>query len=310
MPVHEWGYEDFPEATASPEGMREIEGVLGERAVFVQVGVRYATKHGRDLHLIVMQPGADVATADPAELAGQSFPLVVYVQGSAWREQPLGAAVERLASFARRGYVIAIVEYRPSSVATFPAQVRDAQTAARWLMGRAEEFQIRRGPIAIWGDSSGGHTAVMTTVAGHLAEFSDEPEAPPLELACCVDFYGPSALDEMNTEPTTMDHDAAGSPESDLLGGAPLAELPDAVRRADPRSYVSAERPLPPMLIAHGSKDRLVPFGQSVLLYEALRAAGQPAQFVKVRGAGHGGAAFWNDELMDEVGAFLGRHLE
>lgn len=59
----------------------------------------------------------------------------------------------------------------------------------------------------------------------------------------------------------------------------------------------------------HGSKDRLVPFGQSELLYEALTAAGQPVEFYQLHGSDHGGPPFWQPKVMDIVDRFLRRHL-
>lgn len=301
---------DFPESTARADGMRVIEArAPGVRNVHVHLGVEYAVKQGHRLHLVVIQPSADWTTSEQAELDAESFPLIAYVQGSAWREQQLGASLEPLAAFARRGYVIAIIEYRPSSVAAFPAQVADAKTAVRWLLEHAAEFHIDLRRVAMWGDSSGGHTTLMAAVTGHGALLTDEPGERPLDIACYVDFYGPTALDQMDDEPSIMPHSEAGSPESDLLGGEHLAAIPDRVLAADPRSYLDPEVPLPPIFIAHGSRDRLVPFHQSVLIYEALRAAGQPVELVQVRGAGHGGPTFWTDELMDLVHDFLSRHL-
>jgi fermentation-respiration switch protein FrsA (DUF1100 family) len=106
-----------------------------------------------------------------------------------------------------------------------------------------------------------------------------------------------------------MSHNGPGSPETALLGAETLAAVPDLVRRADPRTYVSPDRPVPPILIAHGSKDRLVPFQQSVLIYDALHEARLPVELVQVKGAGHGGPTFWTAELMDLVHNFLQRHL-
>lgn len=310
MPAQDWSHADFPESTATADGMRTVEaGPPGSRWVFVHLGVPYAVKSDRELHLVVVQPSIDWATGDPTDAAAETFPLVVYVQGSAFREQQLGTALEPLIAFARRGYVVAVVEYRPSSVATFPAQIADAITATRWLLEHAADFHLDPRRVAIWGDSSGGHTALMVTVAGHDRFCTDEPDEPPLPIGCCVDFYGPTAFDLMDDEPTTMAHGAGGSPESDVLGVPNLAAAPDLVRRADPRTYVSADRPLPPILIAHGSKDRLVPFQQSVVMYEALRAAGQPVTLVRVRGAAHGGTTLWTPELLDLVDEFLAQSL-
>lgn len=310
MPIADWTHADFPESTADAEGVRVIEGgPPGGRSVVVNLDVTYAVKDGRPLHLVVIQPGVDWASGEQAAIDDERFPLIVYIQGSGWMEQQLGSCVDPLTDFARRGYVIAIVEYRPSSVATFPAQVTDAITATRWLLRHADDFHLDAGRVAVWGDSSGGHTALMMAVNGDDPSWSDEPDSAPLPISCAVDFYGPTALDLMDDEPTTMAHSSAGSPESMLLGGAPLADVPDLVRRADPRTYVSADRPVVPILIAHGSRDRLVPYPQSVLMYDALRDAGHPVEMIQVRGAAHGGPTLWTQELMDLVAGFLARHL-
>lgn len=42
----------------------------------------------------------------------------------------------------------------------------------------------------------------------------------------------------------------------------------------------------------HGNKDRLVPFGQSVLLYNTLKENNKDVTFYCVENADHGGAAF------------------
>jgi dipeptidyl aminopeptidase/acylaminoacyl peptidase len=63
------------------------------------------------------------------------------------------------------------------------------------------------------------------------------------------------------------------------------------------------------VLVVHGTKDRLVPFAQSVLLVEALREAGRDVQAVRVRGGGHGGPSVWTPQVLDIVNDFLRQHL-
>ena len=253
--------------------------------------------------------GRDWATTDPDISDPETYPLVVFVQGSGWREQQLGVNLLPLAEIARRGYVVALVEHRPSSVAAFPAQVADVLTATRWLLDRSTEFHIDAERVALWGDSSGGHTAALVAVTGHEPSFPDEPDRSPVAFRCFVDFYGPTDLGAMDDEPTTTAHNADGSAESALLGCGALPDLTELVRRADPGTHVSPDRPLAPMLIAHGTKDRLVPYAQSVLHYDTLRGAGQPVELVKVRGAAHGGPTFWTKELLELVAEFLARNL-
>ena len=65
------------------------------------------------------------------------------------------------------------------------------------------------------------------------------------------------------------------------------------------------ERKYPPVLICHGSKDTLVPFKQSIRLFERLKEIGVDTEFIKVDGADHGKNLFWTDALFERVIAFL-----
>jgi acetyl esterase/lipase len=51
----------------------------------------------------------------------------------------------------------------------------------------------------------------------------------------------------------------------------------EKVARCNPITYVTSEAP--PFLIVHGNQDPLVPYGQSVLLVEALQKAGVEVTF-------------------------------
>ena len=94
-----------------------------------------------------------------------------------------------------------------------------------------------------------------------------------------------------------------------FFGGVNVLENPDKVKPTVPMNYISADSALPPFLIIHGSKDRLVPFGQSVMLFEALKNAGKTAEFYQLKGADHGGSAFWTESVLDIVEQFITKHL-
>jgi acetyl esterase/lipase len=90
-------------------------------------------------------------------------------------------------------------------------------------------------------------------------------------------------------------HDDAASAESRLLGAA-VQTVPDRVRAANPITYVGPVAP--PFLIMHGLADSSVPHGQSVLLYDALKAAGHQVTLRLVDGLPH---TFFNRTDLDEV---------
>ena len=291
--------DEFPDSPLKTEPMHVLESdTLPDRAQ-AMICIPYAEKSGRTLHLAVVAPPWSTET----------YPLVVFVQGSAWREQQVGARIPTLGAVAERGYVVAFVEYRPSSVAGFPAQVRDVRTALRYLQEHAAEFHIEPGPIALWGDSSGGHTAVLTALTGDDPYFSDEPvDAPAPEIYAVVDYYGPADISRMNEEPSVQDHRAPDSPEGQLIGGVDVLDNPELARSTVLMTHIGEGRELPPFLVIHGSKDRLVPFGQSILLVEALRAAGQDVTFYKLAGADHGDPSFWKPATLDLVVDFIESH--
>lgn len=308
MQPAEMNHEEFPHSTAEADGMLVVPAARGLRNVHVHLNVPYATKSGRTLRLQIVQPSRDATFSDPAEVFAERFGCIVFVQGSGWGEQALGSSIAFWCRFAERGYTIAIAEYRPSSVATFPAQVQDAKTAVRWLRANAEDYSIDPEWTILAGDSSGGHTALMVHATQGLPMFDDEPEEP-LPIAAFIDFYGPTDLSRLNDDPSTMDHSGPESPEGRLFGGARIADVPDLVAQANPSTWIEPGRPLAPLLMIHGSKDRLIPFAQSVRHYQALRDAGQPVDLVQVHDGDHGiWPAIFNDQVADILHAFIQSH--
>ena len=149
----------FPESEELPEGVKEIEvkdtfGYCTE----LYPDVEYAEHSGKKLHLQIMTPlvyGQDL-----------KWPLIVYVQGSSWHKQKLFQSLPTLVRMCERGYAVAIVEHRESELAPFPAQVIDTKAAIRFLRMNGAHYGIDASKVALWGDSSGAHTALMAGITG------------------------------------------------------------------------------------------------------------------------------------------------
>lgn len=229
----------------------------------------------------------------PAQWAGESRPLVVWIHGGAFAlgtRQILPeflAEADFFAALTRSGFVVASIDYRLSTEAVWPAQLQDVRNAIRWLRANAEQLFVDEASIAVWGESAGAHLAAMAGILGG-AERADEPGGLPLpRVAAVIDWYGPTdfaSMDAQAPDDSAMTHDAADSPESRLLG-APVQEASALVRDADPSYHVQSN--LPPFLIRHGRRDRFVPFGQSVLLADALAESGNDVTFHPVDDADH-----------------------
>ncbi len=263
------------------------------------------TKAHRDLAYVVdghVRQKLDVFLPPNAK----SAPLVVWVHGGAWLggDKAQCPALRLLGE----GFAVASVNYRLSRHAVFPAQIEDVKAAVRWLRANADRFGYDGNCIGAWGASAGGHlVALLGTSPGAPELEAGSKGAASTRVQAVCDFFGPTDLLQMGNQSgpnSRLDHDAADSPESRLVGG-PIQERRELAQKANPIRYVSADDP--PFLILHGDKDDLVPLGQSRLLHEALEKAGVRSTFHVVAGAGHG---FGGRDIDAMVSEFFKRHLK
>jgi acetyl esterase/lipase len=230
-------------------------------------------------------------------------PLIVWIHGGAW----LSGSKDRppAVRFVDKGYAVASINYRLSQHVIFPAQIEDCKAAIRWLRANAGKYSYDPNHIGVWGASAGGHLVALLGTAGDVKEFDVGPNAGvSCRVQAVCDFFGPTDFTKMSSFPSTMQHDAADSPESKLIGG-PIQEYKDKVQRANPITYVTKDDP--PFLIVHGDKDPLVPHNQSEILCDALKKTGVEAALYTVQGGGHGG--FKDPQIDVLVAEFFGKHL-
>lgn len=259
--------------------------------VTVHHGVEFATVEGfRPLLVDVYIPAPGVA----------SGAAIVYLHGGGWAvgtRRRFGRAFTSwsptpLDRLAQAGFVVATVDYRLSGEARFPAQLHDVKAAIRWLRGNAARLGVDPARVIAWGESAGGHLAVLAGLTGDRAELEGEigDQFGESSAVCgVVDWYGPMnllSLSSQHRSDSDKRPDDAGSWESSLVG-APLQTDPARTRAASPISYVHAAAP--PIQIHHGTIDTQVPFAQSAEFADALRQAGGTAELIVVEGSDH----FW-----------------
>ncbi len=228
------------------------------------------------------------------------MPCVVFVQGSAWGKQNCYSTLPLLVDIARQGFVVASVEYRSAYVEKFPGFVSDVKAAIRFLKANSEFYGIDPTRIAVWGHSSGGHTALMVGSTGWTREF-DEGIYPEEDssVCACVAYYGVSEF-----SPFVEGGKFARPILFDVLLGKEGAKNPDNVARLSPVSYIHKDQNYPPFLLIHGDMDAIVPFEQSVIMYNKLKECGKRVDFYKVRGANHS-QFFWTPEVLGITARFL-----
>lgn len=298
--VKEYTYETMPDYSDAVTGAKEIVMTGDEIGIMYEPNVVYDTKDGTELRLQLLLPFIP-------NRPDAVFPCVVFVQGSAWFPQKIYANVPNLGKLASKGYVCAIVEYRHSGIAHFPAQVIDAKNAIRFLKQNCEKYHVDPESVIIMGDSSGGHTSALTGMTANT-ELLDEPgKTVSCSVKGIIDLYGAVEVTLPYGFPTTLNHGLPDSPEG-MLMGFNIRENPEAAKKANALSYVQED--YAPMLILHGTKDKTVFCGESVRLYEAMRDADKDVEFYFVRNSDHGGPAFWTEETVDLYDAFIRRCLQ
>ena len=293
---------EVPSATDRPEGVIEVNAIFDGYSVNYINDVVYASYGAREVVLNLLMPTLN--TNEP-------YPLVMFVQGSAWLPQNVYSTLPIFVDLARTGYVIASIEYRHSREAIAPAQVQDVKAAIRFMRANAERYNINPNKVAIWGTSSGGHLAALTgTSDGEESFLTADNLEQPSNVQAVSDFFGPTDFRRMDDHPSQITHDNPGSPESLVVGG-PIQEPEQEalVNSYNPITYIRGNKEIPPFLIVHGDVDNLVPFNQSVLLYNALQEAGKEVTFYRINGGGHGPGIFSN-AMMSIVKEFLDLHLD
>lgn len=238
----------------------------------------------------------------------EPLPVICFIHGGAWRAGNKKAGRNHLAPYVSSGNYAGIsIAYRLTDEAHWPAQIHDCKAAIRWIRANAKTYNLNPDKIAAWGTSAGGHLVAMLGTSGEIKDLEGElgpHRQHSSRVSAVVDFFGPSELLTMADHPSRMDHNAADSPESMLVGGA-LQKSKQAARAASPVSYVTPDDP--PFLIVHGTADPLVPYPQSQTLHKLLGSAKVPTTLIPVDNGGHGN--FRDPSINAAVAAFLTKHL-
>ena len=264
-----------------------LNATLKGQAELIQ-DVQYS-ENGQKLTLILpWAPNDDRSHTAP-------MPLVVFVQGSAWKTPNLNYEIPFLSHLAEAGMVVATVCHRSSAEGhPFPAFLEDVKCAIRFLRAHATDYAIDPSRVAAFGTSSGGNTVCLLGLTGddpayRTGEYADQSDAVCAVVACFP--------------PTDLVTLFAGAEDSPIFGemlkgffGEDRGTWPAKMREFSPVHRVEDGRAYPPFLLLHGTGDSMVPHSQTEALYQRLKAAGAQVRACYVDGAEHEGN-FWGPEV-------------
>ncbi len=288
--------EEFPRSDAKSEGMITLNVRCDNGDINYFPDIEYINRDGISLYIQLLLP------TDRTE----NTPLVVFVPGSAFFWQNVKGVIPTVSLLANRGFAVAMVQYRGSEVAPFPAQMLDTKAAVRFMKMNAQKYKFSPDKVYLMGDSSGGHCALMAGLTAGLEPFEEEIYSEVSSgVKGIIDLYAPTDITKMNDELSSMEHSSPDSPEGCLIGKRNVLEHPELAEPTVVMNYVDSAKAIPPVLIFHGTNDELVPLGQSCMLYDKLVECNKEAAFYAIEKAHHGGREFWSDQVLDIMEEFI-----
>ena len=149
------------------------------------------------------------------------FPAILDMHGGCWNNGGPGECGVRGGGFARAGMASAALDFRQATD-IYPSSLEDINYALRWLKAHAGELRLDPGRIAILGQSSGGHLAMLAAMRPDDPRYAALPlEAPNVDAKVrCVGMMWP-VINPLSRYKRVMGLRAAGDPP------AWVADLPE-----------------------------------------------------------------------------------
>jgi acetyl esterase/lipase len=252
----------------------------------------------------------DLAVPQPQDK--KPLPAVVVIHGGGWIEGdkssfsvPDGEHPANIIRFAKLGFVAATINYRLAGEAPFPAALDDCRAAIRWLRAHSDEYHVDRARIAAYGNSAGGHLALLLAMMPAEPVPAGEPNADQSSrVQAAISDSGP--LDMI----WQHEHKELITVVEKFLGGPPEGPRREVYKRASPSTYVGEK--IPPLLLIYGDVDGQVNVRTADAFVEALSRAGQKnVSYFRLAGVDHcPHSLVCVDYLQPAVEDFLGRALQ
>jgi acetyl esterase/lipase len=236
-------------------------------------------------------------------------PVLLWIHGGAWI---LGHKAQQglplMYAMASRGWLVASVNYRLGPGSRFPDALVDIKRAIAWLRQHAAQYGGDPDFVIAAGGSAGGHLAALAAMTANQREYQPGFGQVDTSLSGCIPLYGRfDFIDRSNA----LRHKQV---IIDFLGAKVMPKRyeddPASWELASPIALVSARAP--PMFIAHGTHDSVIPIAEAAAFVAALRKVSKaPVVFASLKGAQHAWDLFntpWARGTIDAIHAFC-EHL-
>lgn len=241
-------------------------------------GIVYTQRNGRNLTLDVVKPANPTGSG-----------ILVMVSGR-WKSDPKKFQAWMASSFLRQGHTVVAVSHLSQPEATVQETVEDVHRAARFVRHHAKDYGIDPNRLGVFGGSSGGHLSLMLATRGGPGDpnAADPVDRESSAVQAATVFY--PVTDLLNLGPSTENLHDNGPPKSFRKSFGPKASDLNEWQKIghDISPIFHVTKSLPPVFIAHGSADTLVPLEQSTRFRQKAAELGREVLLTVRPGEKHG----------------------
>lgn len=240
------------------------------------------------------QPHAEILVPygdDPSQFvevwlpAGEGpHPVVVMIHGGCWTASVASLSImnELSDDLRKRGIAVWNIEYRrvDQPGGGYPGTFQDVAAAVDTLRDKAELYRLKLDKVVAAGHSAGGHLALWAAARPSLPATSVLHSADPQWIDAVVSIAGLADLQALNAPDI---HGCGPEPIAALIG-SPSPERPDVYADTSPAALL----PIGVTQISiHADKDAIAPAKVGEAYTAKARKAGDAAEFVTIKDAGH-----------------------
>ena len=251
-------------------------------------------------------------------------PVLIWFHGGGWvkgsREwiDPIAFEIASVGGYnlISAGYTLADNEDAP-----WPFIIHDVNAVIRWVKFNAKTLRVNPKKIIVGGESAGAHLAAMAALSTGVSELEgSENQGVSSDVAGVVLFYGPYNMETLTKKKQKMIKNGRcakpnySSPVLYLLDCSnpdPSTYNIDGckeelVEQANPATYLDSSDP--PVFMAHGKEDCIVPWAQAKEFADALSEAGVVHEFISAKKGEH---RVWTlDVTAEDIVKFLDKNMD
>lgn len=218
-------------------------------------------------------------------------PVIIYVHGGSWLYGDNGIPIGLdpvVEGFNKRGFNIISLSYELLKEDTPVSNpISDVKDAIRWVYKNADKYNFDTDEIGLIGISSGAHLSLLAAYSNEDDFIGDkELSSYPSKVKYVIDVFGPT---ELSTLDFSLVEDEFKDEISKIKNTSLFKEL------YSPINYATKDSPN--TLIIHSKNDELVPYKNSLDLYNKLQELDVKSKFLSLNSGGHDFYGFSKEEI-------------